>query len=75
MSNHEPDRPLQSSRRSPVRAGAIMLGIFIALSLAAGGLVRLAELVSAADVMDATGRTGSFDAPSTATSVHSSEPT
>jgi hypothetical protein len=75
MPHHEPDHSSQSSLHSPVTAGAILLGVFIALSLAVGGLVRLAELVNAADVMDSTSRTGSFDEPSSATSAHSSEPT
>jgi hypothetical protein len=75
MSHNESDQSSQSSFRSPVTAGAILLGVFIALSLAVGGLVRLAELVDAADIMDSTSRTGSFDAPSSATSAHSSEPT
>jgi hypothetical protein len=75
MSNHESDQSSQESPRSPVTAGAILLGIFIALSLAVGGLVHLAELIRAADVMDGASRTGSFDTPPTATSVQPSEPT
>jgi hypothetical protein len=75
MSNHESDQSSQETPRSPVTAGAILIGIFIALSLAVGGLVHIAELIRAADVMDGTSRTGSFDAPPAATSAHSSEPT
>jgi len=52
MSNHESDQSSQETPRSPVTAGAILIGIFIALSLAVGGLVHIAELIRAADVME-----------------------
>ena len=73
MSHPDSDQP--SFPRSPLTAGALVLGVFIALSLAVGGLIHLAALVAAAEGIDAAQRSGSFDPPSSATSVHPSEPT
>jgi hypothetical protein len=74
MSHHDSDLPMLPPH-SPIAAGAILLGIFVALSLAVGGLVHLAELVAAVEGIDAAHQVGSFDPPSAATSRNPNEAT
>lgn len=53
-------RSNEAPMRPPIVAGAILIGIFIALSLAAGAVVHVVSLVRAADV---AGASGSFASP------------
>ncbi|HEY1327568.1 MAG TPA: hypothetical protein VGI14_11560 [Casimicrobiaceae bacterium] len=72
---HEGPVDFESRKRSPITAGAILVGVVVAVTLAIDGAVHVARLLEAADAADAAGRSGSFEVPTWSDPLHPSETT